>query len=320
MNKAREHILTRLGMSRTPVSGDDLATELGLSRAGIWKHIQMLKKNGIAIEAHPGRGYMLNSEIFSAGLIKAQLSTRRIGKQIIILEETGSTNQDAMQQAEAGAQEGLVIFANRQHHGKGRLGRNWHTMSGSLAVSILLRPDLPPEQVPQLSLLTAVALHEVLSRYAPELRIKWPNDLLHHGKKVAGILTEMRAEPGHVHAVVLGFGINLAAPADGWPADINKPATDLTTISTSPVSRTALAIAVLNAVDQWYDICLQHGFAPVHRAWWQAHAASGARVSVYDGRQYIEGIATALDDDGALLLDTGNGIKRIIAGDLELLS
>ena len=320
MNKAREHILTRLGMSRTPVSGDDLATELGLSRAGIWKHIQMLKKNGIAIEAHPGRGYVLNSEIFSAGLIKAQLSTRRIGKQIIILEETGSTNQDAMQQAEAGAQEGLVIFANRQHHGKGRLGRNWHTMSGSLAVSILLRPDLPPEQVPQLSLLTAVALHEVLSRYAPELRIKWPNDLLHHGKKVAGILTEMRAEPGHVHAVVLGFGINLAAPADGWPADINKPATDLTTISTSPVSRTALAIAVLNAVDQWYDICLQHGFAPVHRAWWQAHAASGARVSVYDGRQYIEGIATALDDDGALLLDTGNGIKRIIAGDLELLS
>jgi len=320
LNKAREHILTRLGMSRTPVSGDDLATELGLSRAGIWKHIQMLKKTGIAIEAHPGKGYMLNSEIFSAGLIKTQLTTRRIGKQIMVLEETGSTNQDAMQQAEAGAEEGLVIFANRQHQGKGRLGRSWHTMSGSLAVSILLRPDLPPEQVPQLSLLTAVALHEVLSRYAPDLRIKWPNDLLHHGKKVAGILTEMRAEPGRVHAVVLGFGINLAAPADGWPADINKPATDLATISTSPVSRTALSIAILNALDQWYDICLQHGFAPVHRAWWQAHVASGARVSVYDGRQYIEGIATALDDDGALLLDTGNGIKRIIAGDLELLS
>ncbi|MDQ6982696.1 MAG: biotin--[acetyl-CoA-carboxylase] ligase [Mariprofundus sp.] len=320
MSKAREHILTRLGMSQTPVSGDDLASELGLSRAGIWKHIQILKKNGIAIEAQPGKGYVLNSEIFSAGLLKAQLSTRRIGKQIMILEETGSTNQDAMQQAEKGAEEGLVIFANRQLHGKGRLGRIWHTMPASLAASILLRPDLPPEQVPQLSLLTAVALHEVLSRYAPDIRIKWPNDLLHNGKKVAGILTEMRAEPGRVHTVVLGFGINLTAPADGWPSDINKPATDLTTISTSTASKTELAIAILNAVDQWYDIYLQHGFAPVHRAWWQAHAASGARVSVYDGRQYIEGTATALDDDGALLLDTGNGVKRIIAGDLELLS
>jgi len=320
LNKAREYILTRLGMSHIPVSGDALATELRLSRAGIWKHIQILKKNGIAIEAHAGKGYVLNSEIFNAGLIKAQLSTRCIGKQIMILEETGSTNQDAMQQAGEGAEEGLVIFANRQHHGKGRLGRTWYTLSESLAASILLRPDLPPEQVPQLSLLTAVALHEVLSRYAPDIRIKWPNDLLHHGKKVAGILTEMRAEPGSVHAVVLGFGINLAAPADGWPSDINKPATDLATISTSSVSKTELAIAILNTLDQWYDIYLQHGFAPVHRAWWQAHAASGTRVSVYDGRQYIKGIATALDDDGALLLDTGNGIRRIIAGDLELLS
>jgi len=307
-------------MSRIPVSGDDLATELGLSRAAIWKHIQMLKKNGIGIEARPGKGYVLNSEIFSEGLLRAQLSTRRIGKQIIILEETGSTNHDAMQQAGAGAEEGLVIFADRQHHGKGRLGRTWHTMPESLAASVLLRPDLPPEQVPQLSLLTAVALHDALSRHAPDLRIKWPNDLLHHGKKVAGILTEMRAEPGRVHAVVLGFGINLAPPADGWPRDISKPATDLATISASPVSRMKLAIAILNALDQWYDVYLQHGFAPVHRAWWQAHAASGARVSVYDGRQYIEGIASALDDDGALLLDTGNGIRRIIAGDLELLS
>lgn len=320
MNRARQHILTRLGMSRKPVSGDDLASELGLSRAGVWKHIQMLKKTGIDIDARAGKGYVLNSNIFNEGLLKAQLSTRRIGKQIMVLEETGSTNQDAMQQAGEGAEEGLVIFADRQHQGKGRLGRTWHTMPESLAASVLLRPDLPPEQVPQLSLLTAVALHEVLSRKAPDIRIKWPNDLLHHGKKVAGILTEMRAEPGRVHAVVLGFGINLAAPADGWPSDIDKPVTDMATISASPVSRTELAVDILHALDQWYDTCLQHGFAPVQRAWWQAHAASGARVSVYDGRQYIEGIATALDDDGALLLDTANGIQRIIAGDLELLS
>ncbi len=319
MNQAREHILTRLGMSNKPVSGDELATELGLSRAGVWKHIQTLKKTGIAIEAQAGKGYVLSDDVFSAGLIQAQLSTTRIGNQIVIHEETGSTNRDAMAEAETGAPEGLVIFANKQTSGKGRLGRTWHTMPESLAASVLLRPDLPPEQVPQLSLLTAVALHDALSRYCPDIRIKWPNDLLYYGAKVAGILTEMRAEPGRVHAVVLGFGINLAAPADGWPADIDKPATDMASISATPISKTELAAAILHALDEWYDIYLTAGFAPVHRAWWQAHAASGAKVSVYDGRDYIEGIARALDDDGALLLETTSGMRRIIAGDLELL-
>jgi len=319
MNQAREHILTRLGMSNTPISGDDLAAELGLTRAGVWKHIQILKKTGIAIEAQAGKGYVLNEDVFSAGLIKAKLSTQRIGKRIMILEETGSTNRDTMAEAEAGAPEGLVIFANKQTSGKGRLGRTWHTMPESLAASVLLRPELPPEQVPQLSLLTAVALHDALSCYCPDIRIKWPNDLLYHGAKVAGILTEMRAEPGRVHAVVLGFGINLAAPADGWPTDINKPATDLASISTTQVSKTDLAVAILRALDDWYDIYLRDGFAPVHRAWWQAHAASGAKVSVYDGRNYIEGIARALDNDGALLLETTSGTQRIIAGDLELI-
>ena len=319
MNRAREHILTRLGMSKSPVSGDELAAELGLSRAGVWKHIQMLKKSGIAIEAQAGKGYLLSEDVFSAGLIRAKLSTSCIGKQVMILEETGSTNRDAMAEAEAGAPEGLVIFANRQTSGKGRLGRRWHTMPESLAASVLLRPELPPEQVPQLSLLTAVALHDALNRYCPDIRIKWPNDLLCHGAKLAGILTEMRAEPGRVHAVVLGFGINLVAPADGWPSDIDKPATDLASISTAPISKTALAASIINALDRWYAIYLQDGFAPVHRAWWQAHAASGAKVSVYDGRKYIEGVARALDDDGALLLETAGGTQRIIAGDLELI-
>jgi len=319
INPAREHILTRLGLSAMPVSGDELATELGLSRTGVWKHIQILKQHGADIQAHGGKGYMLKSEVFNAGLLQAKLSTQRIGQKILVLDETGSTNQDIMQQAEAGADEGLVIFANRQRHGKGRLGRVWHTMPESLAGSVLLQPDLPPEQVPQLSLLTAVALHDALAAYAPDIRIKWPNDVLFHGAKVAGILTEMRAEPGHVHAVVLGFGINLKAPKLGWPADITQAATDIESIAGRHIAKLDIAAAVLNALDHWYGIYLRDGFAPVKAAWWQAHAASGDRVRVHNGRDYIEGIASALDDDGALLLQTAAGIERIIAGDLELL-
>ncbi len=319
MSQTREYILTRLGLSQSPVSGDDLAAELGLSRTGVWKHIQILKKGGVGIQAHAGKGYVLKSDVFSAGLLQAGLSTQRIGRNVLVLDETGSTNQDIMQQAEAGADEGLVIFANRQLNGKGRLGRTWHTMPESLAGSVLLRPDLAPEQVPQLSLLTAVALHDALSRYAPEMRIKWPNDLLCSGAKVAGILTEMRAEPGRVHAVVLGFGINLKAPSDGWPADITQNVTDMETVSHQRIRKLDIAVSVLNALDQWYEIYLKDGFAPLRRAWWQAHAASGDRVRVHHGNGYIEGVATALDDDGALLLQTSAGVERIIAGDLELL-
>jgi len=319
VNSAREHILSRLSGSAAPVSGDVLAAELSLSRAGVWKHIQTLRKQGADIRAKSGKGYVLNSEVFSAGTLKPLLTGRSIGRSIEILDEIDSTNREVMRRAEQGAEEGLVLFAKRQSAGRGRLGRTWHTLPDSLACSVLLRPQLPPEKVPQLSLLTAVALHEALAGFAPDLRIKWPNDLLFHGAKVSGILTEMRAEPGQVHAVVLGFGINLSAPADGWPSDIRQSVTDLASICSQPVSRLELAASLLNALDQWYERYMQQGFAPVHRAWWQAHAASGQAVRVHDGKSYIEGIATALDEDGAMLLQTAQGTRRIIAGDLELM-
>ena len=319
MSSARDHILTRLSESRAPVSGDQLAAELGLSRTGVWKHIQALRTNGADIRAHTGLGYTLASEVFAPGPLSTRLKTGCIGRQIIMIEQTGSTNRDIMRLAEQGAEEGLVLFAERQEAGRGRLGRTWHTLPGALAASVLLRPKLPPEQVPQLSLLTAVALAEGLGEFAGEIKIKWPNDLLCKGAKLAGILTEMRAEPGLVHAVAIGFGINLEPPAKGWPDDLATKATDLTTISGSRPSRLAVAAACLNALDRWYTRYLEEGFAPVHDAWWRAHAACGAPVRVHDGRGYIEGVAEALDSDGALLLQTNKGRQRIVAGDLELL-
>ncbi|ATX82424.1 BirA family transcriptional regulator, biotin operon repressor [Mariprofundus ferrinatatus] len=318
MNAVREKILARLDASPEPVSGDMLAKELGLSRTGIWKHIEQLRKSGADIVAHSGQGYSLASEVFSSGVLAGRCNGKRIGRQILVLDETDSTNRDAMAEAEKGAEEGLVIISRRQRAGKGRLGRRWHTVADSLACSVLLRPDLPPEQVPQLSLLTSVALHDGLGDFAQDLRIKWPNDILHRNAKLAGILTEMRAEPGRVHSVVLGFGINLGAPVEGWPSDITQRATDLFTISGSRASRLDVAAAVINALDYWYDIYLEQGFAPVHAAWWRAHAASGQKVRVHNGKDYIDGIATALDQDGALLLKTIRGTERIIAGDLEL--
>ena len=241
-----------------------------------------------------------------------------LGRKVQHFATIDSTNQEVMRQAAAGAAEGLVIMADEQSAGRGRLGRRWHTTEEALALSLLLRPKLPPEKVPQLSLVTAVALQQALQPYCAEIRIKWPNDLLIQGAKVAGILTEMRAKPGQVEAVVVGIGINLQPPKGGWPETITQPATDLQTHALSPITRLDCAAALLQSLDLWYRRYLQHGFTPVREAWWQAHVASGQKVRVFNGKTYIEGIATALDDDGALLLDVHGEMQRIIAGEVYL--
>lgn len=321
MSSTRDAILARLSSSREAVSGDLLAHELGLSRAGIWKHIQTLKRRGVQIESFSGRGYRLISDELSAAAIEAHFGSSRIGHHCTVFNEIDSTNKEAMRQAEAGVPEGTVFFARRQSNGRGRLGRTWHTAEGdALALSILLRPPLPPEKVPQLSLLSAVAVQQACAPMAPDTRIKWPNDILFRGAKLAGILTEMRAEPGQVHAVVIGIGINLRTPKNGWPQSITQPVTDLTTASGKAVRQLDIATRLLEQFNRIYARYLDRGFDPIREQWWQHHAASGRSVRVHHGGSYIEGIAEALDTDGALLLNRGGKTERIIAGDLELLS
>lgn len=321
MNPNRDTILARLAGSSLPISGDALAHELGLSRTAVWKHIQSMRKQGIRIESHIGRGYQLKSDVLSPAMLHGQLRDSLIGSECMLFDEIDSTNREAMRQAEAGANEGLVIIANRQTSGRGRLGRSWHTAENdSLALSILLRPDIPPEKVPQLSLLAAVALYRALSKFVPDIGIKWPNDIMHNGAKIAGILTEMRGEPGQVHAVVIGIGVNIRRPAKGWPEEITQRVGDLSTASgRRDLSRLDTALAIIRAMERVYHEYSANGFAPIREAWWRAHAASGHRVRAHGSDGYVEGIAEALDDDGALLLRTGGKLQRFVAGDIELM-
>ena len=332
----REAILARLIEAARPVSGAELAAGLGISRTAVWKHIHALQRAGVAIAAIRGRGYRLESDPLCAAAVTARLATRRLGRLCVVLDETDSTNAEAMRRAEAGAPEGLALLAERQLRGRGRLGRRWHAWpEHSLAMSVLLRPRAAPEAMAQLPLVAAVAAHDALAPLAPGLGIKWPNDLLlpapdGRGRKLAGILTEMRAEPGRVQAVVVGFGINVRAPAGGWPAEIAPIAAALgdagddaggdaaAEAGATPPSRNAVAARVLNALERRYDEWREQGFAPIRRAWLSAHVATGRRARAHDGSRYIEGVAEGLDADGALLLRVDGELARITAGDLEL--
>jgi len=229
-----------------------------------------------------------------------------------------STNKAVLRQAGLGAKEGLVVVAKAQTDGKGRLGRSWETLDDALAMSLLLRPKIATSDIPKLSLLAAVALYEALSLFAPSIGIKWPNDLLINGKKIAGILTEMNVDK-HGVAVVIGMGININPPLQGWPSDMRTPPTSLNQHSQQKVTKDAVLQAVLETLDTWYSRFLKDGFTPVFDAWQKAHLANGKNVSVYDGKHYIQGIALGLAEDGRLRLLVNGQEQRIIAGDVTLM-
>lgn len=235
-----------------------------------------------------------------------------------------STNKEVLRQAESGAKEGLVVVANQQTDGKGRLGRTWLTIDDALAMSVLLRPDIQPAKIPQLSLMTAVAVHEALSLFTYNISIKWPNDLLivdarFNTKKVCGILTEMRCKNAQTEAVVLGIGINIFEPEQGWTETIKTPATSLNQHSKNIAQKNDVLQAILESLGAWYVCFLDEGFSPIQKAWEAAHIATNQTVSVHDGTTYIQGIAQGLADDGTLRLLVNGREQRIIAGDVALM-
>jgi BirA family biotin operon repressor/biotin-[acetyl-CoA-carboxylase] ligase len=256
----------------------------------------------------------------AASTFATHLQTRFLGRELQLLDEVDSTNLEAMRQARKGVREGLVIIADRQTSGRGRRNRHWHSFGNeSLAMSVLLRPEIDPVKVSQLSLVAAVAVHQALSRFAPDVRIKWPNDILHRGKKLAGILTEMQSDLSQVQAVVVGIGINLHAPAHGWPEDIKDLATDLTHAAGKDSSRLQVVLELITCLEETYLTYLQKGFEPFRKRWWQAHAANGRSVRIRYGGDDITGVARALDEQGRLVIETKTGTHRVLTGEVEIL-
>lgn len=307
------------------VSGEHLSRELGVSRTAVWKHISTLRKDGYGIEAVPSRGYRLVSspDTVDPHIVGAQLVGTRIGTRLEYLKQTGSTNADAFRLAEEGAIEGAVVLADAQSGGKGRRGRIWSSPAGvNLYCSIVLRPAIMPHEAPQLTFLSAVAVAraiELTTHLLPE--IKWPNDLLVSGKKVAGLLNEMSAETDGINFVILGIGVNLNMSAAQFPDDLRHPATSLFLESGSAVDRSRFAGIMLNELDRLYADFLEHGFGPVREEWQRRCNANGRQVIVSDsGTECTSGLFIGIDTDGALLLkSTDDVLHRVTCGDVRVI-
>ncbi len=317
-------ILTALRANPDGVSGADLAAHLAISRAAIWARIDELRKVGYDIEASPHFGYRLISapDALHADDLLARLGkTRVIGRDIQVFEQTTSTNDVVEKLARDGVKEGVVVFAESQTKGRGRLGRKWlsPTRKG-LWFSILLRPDLRPQEATRLIVASATALRRAIQTVTGiSAEIKWPNDLLVGGKKVVGILTEMSAEVDRVRYVILGIGVDVNQDADEFPPDLRKLATSLKAASGEAVSRADLATQILRELDKDYARIGAGKFAAVADEWESACATIGRNVTVHVGDRKFAGRAETLDDDGALLVRSEHGhLERITGGDVIL--
>lgn len=306
------------------VSGAELSQKLGISRAAIWARIEELRKLGYEIEASPHLGYRLanDPDLLHADDLVARLGrTKVIGRDMRVFQETTSTNDVVEKLARDGVKEGVVVFAESQTQGRGRLGRKWVSPAGKgLWFSVLLRPDLRPQEATQLTVAAATAVWRAIqTETGLSAEIKWPNDILFRGKKVAGILTEMSAELDRIKYLILGVGVDVNQTANEFPPDGRKIATSLRAELGQPILRAELATAILRELDHDYVRICGGDFAKLADEWEGRCTTIGQQVTISIGERKIRGRAESLDDDGALLVRTEHGhLERIIGGDVTL--
>jgi len=328
-------------LRRQPVvSGEQLSATLGISRAAIWKHVEQLRARGYRIQAEHARGYRLTGapDRLLPDEIVPRLGARRLGRRIVYFEETDSTNVQAMRLARDGAPEGTLVVAERQTHGRGRMGRSWSSPAYvNLYASWILRPALAPAAAPQLSLAAALGVARALAPLAAgKVAIKWPNDCLLDGRKVAGILTEMDAELDRVRAVVVGIGVNLNGTERTFPPELRATATSVRLATGRRVDRIAFTAALCDALESVYDRLLQDGFGALIGEWNEYSCLTGRQVTVDCSGQRTTGTVRGLDEsgrlvlalggttaegtraDGATQIEAGERVQYIVAGDVTV--
>jgi len=318
---AAEQIVSWLRAAGGPVSGEELARRLGCSRAAVWKHVVALRAYGYRIAASRALGYTLAETPDRLG--PAELAPYLSGtwRRVEWLAETDSTQRVARDLARDGAPEGTVVIAEAQTAGRGRLGRTWHSPPGqSLYCSVVLRPTVDPAAVPQLALVAGIAVAvTVVEVTGLAATIKWPNDVLVGGRKIAGILTEMEAEVERVRHVVCGIGVNLNVPADGFPPELADKATSLLAQSGRPVDRAAFTGRLLGALEARYGRYLAQGFSAMRSEWEGYSCLTGKAVRVAGPDGETAGRVLGLDGDGALRLEGPDGrVVRIVAGEVTV--
>ena len=307
-------------------SGEDLAKTLKVSRSAVWKAAGTLRELGAALEAVRNRGYRLGQETepLQAQKIRRALpgEIRERVRELATVWSTDSTNTTLLRRPNPKAGECEVLLAEHQSAGRGRRGRSWVApLGGAICLSLSWTFGEAPEELGALGLVIGVCARRALQRLGvKDLRLKWPNDLLLHERKLAGVLIELRAESAGPACVVIGIGVNVALGSQALQqiARLGIRATDLTSAGLKGSARNRIAAALIAECVQGLLTFEREQLKPFISEWGEADALSGKPVSVAGAQGDSLGIARGIDLHGALLIETHAGVQRFIAGDVTV--
>ena len=301
-------------------SGETLARSLGITRAAVWKKVHALENLGLSVFRVPGKGYRLADplQLLEPESIAEALSpaVRDRLKGITVLDSVDSTNT----WLGARSSDPEVCLAEFQSAGRGRRGRNWVSpFAANLYLSLSWRFAEWPPGFTALGMVTAIAAVRALDALGVrEVRIKWPNDLIAGGRKLGGVLIDIQGEPPGATRAVIGLGLNVRMPAAA-AQDIDQPWMDLATLTDGhPPERNRLAAALIGSLVTAMREFADQGFAAFSADWQSLDLVAGRAVALHSHEQTVTGVAAGVDEQGALLLKTPQGVKRFVSGDLSL--
>lgn len=309
----KDKVIEILSEAGDYVSGEELSRQLGVSRTAIWKYIKALREEGYEIGSSTNKGYILEScpERLDAEKVSGGAFFETVGTKIEIMDSVDSTNNEVKRRAADGAESGLIIAAERQTGGKGRLGREWCSDEGGLYFTALLRPELPPTDIASITLAAGYAVCLAIRRATGlDARIKWPNDIVIGNKKVCGILTEMAAQSDMLDYVAIGIGVNVNHKS--FPEEIGGKATSLLIETGESFDRNALLremIYYLDAVLSSFLISLYIDDMDNFRG---LCVTIGRQVSVTRNGAELTGTATDVNALGELIIRDSDGKEHTI--------
>jgi BirA family biotin operon repressor/biotin-[acetyl-CoA-carboxylase] ligase len=313
-------ILRLLQQRDSYISGAEMSSILRITRAAVWKKITILRRKGFIIEAVPSKGYRL---VTSPDLSQDDIAVNACGslwKKILFYPSVDSTNELAMNLSlKDGIESGAVIIADKQEKGRGRLGRQWNSPPGvNVYMSLVLYPRIKPRDAAVLTMLAAVSTAKALEKETGQsVLLKWPNDLLISGRKVGGILTEVRADPDKIKVAVIGIGINVNMDKKTFPSEIRGIATSLKAETGIDYSRSSLIIRILREFETCHENFEKNGKKPVLEEMKTRSATLGKRITLTVDREICTGVAEEIDDLGVLHLRMDSGDKRLFStGDI----
>ena len=303
-------------------SGEAMARVLGVSRGSVWNALHALDASGLEIFKVRGRGYRLAEPLamLERGAIEAALGAHAGMFALEVIDRVASTNTLLMQRAAAGAPGGAVVAAEWQTQGRGRRGRPWHALPGAtLTFSLLWRFDQGAAFLAGLSLAVGVAVQRVLAACGVrDAGLKWPNDVLWHGRKLAGILIEMHGDMLGPSAAVIGIGLNCRMPPS-LRERMDQPVADVVAAGSAVSDRNRLLALLLIELDRVLTCFAREGLAPLREEWqrWHVYQGKPVKLTLPDGGA-VNGMAQGVADNGALLLATRSGQLHVHSGELSL--